>query len=163
MDGNIALSDEVLKECVEKYADIVFRVSYQHVCNRQDAEDVVQEVFLSLVERLRVCPFNDEEHLKAWLLRVAINKSINVAKHNARRRTERIIDNKMSGRDGAYDELDDELKKLPADDRQIIYLHYYEGYAAKEIAQFMGLRENTVHKRLSRAREKLKKYLTEEE
>ena len=60
-------------------------------------------------------------------------------------------------------EIDDVLSKLSADDRQIIYLHYYEGYQAKDIASFLNIAENAVHKRLSRARARLKKYLDEED
>ena len=75
MDDWNKLSDrENFARIISAYADTVFRVSYQYVCNRQDAEDIVQEVFLSLVERMRLCPFSDDEHLKAWLIRVAINK-----------------------------------------------------------------------------------------
>ncbi len=162
MDGNVALSDELLKECIEKYTDMIFRVSYQYVSNRQDAEDIVQEVFLGLVERLKQCPFNDSEHLKAWLIRVTVNKSINAAKYNARRRAKNI-DNCPSQGGGDISELNEQLEKLAPGDRQIIYLHYYEGYAAKDIAHFLGMKENAVHKRLSRARGKLKKFLTEED
>ena len=162
MNEKITLTDGTISYAVETYSDAVFRVSYQYVGNRQDAEDVVQEVFLALVERLKDVPFNDYEHLKAWLIRVAINKSINVAKSNARRRTS-PIDNRPGKVVDVFNELDYELEKLSADDRQIIYLHYYEGYSAKEIADFLSLRENAVHKRLSRARDRLKKFLSEEE
>ena len=160
-DWNKLSDRENFARIISAYADTVFRVSYQYVCNRQDAEDIVQEVFLSLVERMRLCPFSDDEHLKAWLIRVAINKSINAAKRGARRRTV-DTDNLPLSRRGEETQLDEELARLSADDRQVIYLHYYEGYSAKEIAQFMQINENAVHKRLSRARAKLKKFLEED-
>ncbi len=162
MDDKIIIDDRILSHVVTQYSDMIFRVSYQYVGNRQDAEDIVQEVFLALVQRLQDIYFNDEEHLKAWLIRVTINKSINVAKYNARRRTCEA-DNNLHTDDHIFGELDYELSKLSDSDRQIVYLHYYEGYSAKEISDFLGLRENTVHKRLSRAREKLKKFLLEED
>ena len=152
----------IMRRAVECYADCIFRVAYQYLGNRQDCEDIVQEVFLALVKRLRLDSFNDDEHMKAWLIRVAINKSINFVKYNARRRTCPIcIAPQPEGEN--FSALYEELNRLPAEDREIIYLHYYEGYTAKEIARFIGSGENAVYKRLSRAREKLKNYFTEGE
>lgn len=151
------------EKIIARHADTAFRVAYQYLRNRQDAEDVVQEVFLSLVQRFRQLSFNDDEHLKAWIIRVTINKSINAAKYNARRRTESMETSVLKSYDKSSWEIDDVLSKLSADDRQIIYLHYYEGYQAKDIASFLNIAENAVHKRLSRARARLKKYLDEED
>lgn len=157
--------DDFLKKrltfAVENYADAVFRAAYQYLLNRQDAEDVVQEVFLKFVQRLKNYDFADDEHVKAWLLRVAINEGINAAKYNSRRRSEGIENRSADSSDVSLD-LSEELEKLSPEDREIIYLFYYEGYSAKEIAKFLGKRENAVHKRLSRAREKLKEFLVED-
>ena len=104
----------------------------------------------------------DDEHLKAWLIRVAINKSINAAKRGARRRTVGI-DNLPLSRRGEETQLDEELARLSADDRQVIYLHYYEGYSAKEIGKFLKKSKNAVYILLSRGRAKLKELLKEDE
>ena len=133
------------EKIIARHADTAFRVAYQYLRNRQDAEDVVQEVFLSLVQRFRQLSFNDDEHLKAWIIRVTINKSINAAKYNARRRTESMETSVLKSYDKSSWEIDDVLSKLSADDRQIIYLHYYEGYQAKDIASFLNIVENAVH------------------
>lgn len=156
-----AAARERIAYAVENYADTVFKVAFQYLSNRQDAEDIVQEVFLGLVERLKKYPFDDGEHMKAWLIRVAINKSINAAKYNSRRRTQGL-EGIAARSESNLNCLEDELKKLPAEDREIIYLFYYEGYSAKEIASMTGKRESAVHKRLSRAREKLKNFLKED-
>ena len=147
------------EKIIARHADTAFRVAYQYLRNRQDAEDVVQEVFLSLVQRFRQLSFNDDEHLKAWIIRVTINKSINAAKYNARRRTESMETSVLKSYDKSSWEIDDVLSKLSADDRQIIYLHYYEGYSALEIGEILGKNENTVYSILSRGRSMLKESL----
>lgn len=154
--------DAFLSECVERYSDMVFRLAYQYLFNRQDAEDVVQDVFFALVRRSELGRFNGDEHVKAWLIRVTVNKSINAAAYLARRRAAGI-ENRPAASGEEHSGLEEQLGRLSPSDRQLIYLHYYEGYTAKEIAGFIGLRENAVHKRLSRARQKLKNYLTEED
>ena len=152
-------SEEDANRAVDLYGDTVRRICMIHLKNMTDTEDIFQTVFLKYV--LHTAPFDSPEHEKAWLIRVAINKSINAAKRGARRRTVGI-DNLPLSRRGEETQLDEELARLSADDRQVIYLHYYEGYSAKEIAQFMQINENAVHKRLSRARAKLKKFLEED-
>ena len=158
MNGQTMCGGDMFGIAVERYADTLFRVSYQYLFNRQDAEDVVQDVFLALVARLRGSEFNDDEHLKAWLIRVTINKSINVAKSNARRRTQPpdmlsgVVENPPS-------ELEEQLARLPADDREVIYLHYIQGYSTAEIAKLLELNQNTVLSQLARGRALLKNAL----
>ncbi len=80
------IDDAFVQSVVERYANMLFRVSYQYVRNAPDAEDVVQDVLLQLMDRAFCVGFESDEHMKAWLIRVAINKSKNLAKGNARRR-----------------------------------------------------------------------------
>ena len=157
------VDDDFIQKVIDNYSDTVFRVSLQYVRNRQDAEDILQEVFLGLLEYLRCADFQNNEHLKAWLIRVAINKSINLAKYNARHKTKEVSYLPIQGAqtDTQYSELESILNKLSATDREVIYLHYYEGYSAKEIAGFMNKTEKSIFKRLSRSREKLKEYILE--
>lgn len=155
------VDDEFIQNVIDKYSDTVFRVSFQYVRSKQDAEDVLQEVLLVLLDYLHHAEFQSDEHLKAWLIRVAINKSINFVKHNARRRK-----HEQSAFDNIhiptqYDDLDYALCKLSAIDREVIYLRYYEGYQVKEVAELMSLTEKAVFKRLSRARMKLKDFISE--
>lgn len=157
------VDDGFIQKVIDQYSDTIFRVSFQYVRNTQDAEDVMQEVFLSLLEHLSRANFQSDEHLKAWLIRVAINKSINLLKSNARRKKREIGEQVFENRhlDSQYDELEAMLFKLSALDREIIYLRYYEGYSAKEIAAFLDKTEKAIFKRLSRARNKLKEFLSE--
>lgn len=159
------VDDEFIQKVIDQYSDMILRVSYQYVRNTQDAEDVMQEVFLGLLEYLSRAEFHSDEHMKAWLIRVAINKSKNVAKLNARRRKKEVselmipIDSEQS----QFDDLESALSRLSAIDREVIYLHYYEGYLAKEIAEMIGKTEKSVFKRLSRARTQLNEFLSEED
>lgn len=142
---------------VNKYSDMIYRLAYQYTFNISEAEDIVQETFMAMLKKM---PFKDEEHLKAWLIRVSVNKSKDYLKSS--RRKVLSLDEKVLG-DAAYekDEPLEELEKLPAFDRTVIYLFYYEGYSAKEIAAMTGKTQNAVNIRLSRARETLKNMLEE--
>ena len=158
------VDDEFIHNVIDRYSDMILRVSFQYVRNMQDAEDVVQDVFLGLLECLSRTQFQSDEHMKAWLIRVAINKSKNAAKQNARRRKreELQLPHNSEHNQPQFDDLEELLKNLSALDREVVYLHYYEGYSAKEISEnFVHKSEKSLFKRLSRAREKLKEFLSE--
>lgn len=142
---------------VNTYGDMLYRVAYQYTRNRSEAEDVTQDVFVAMLKKL---PFKSEEHLKAWLIRVAINKSINYLKSSRKKvlSLDENIDVATEHRDRAEIE---ELQELPEFDRSVIYLYYYEGYSIKEIAKITGKSANSINIRLFRAREKLKTLLEE--
>lgn len=142
---------------VNAYGDMLYRVAYQYTRNRSEAEDITQDVFVAMLKKL---PFKSEEHLKAWLIRVAINKSINYLKSSRKKvlSLDENIDVATEHRDRAEIE---ELQELPEFDRSVIYLYYYEGYSIKEIAKITGKSANSINIRLFRAREKLKILLEE--
>ena len=71
------LTRDDYNKVVEEFSDMIFRIAYQNLCNIADAEDVVQEVFISLLKSKSKI-FNDSEHLKSWLIRVTINKCLDV-------------------------------------------------------------------------------------
>lgn len=142
---------------VNTYGDMLYRVAYQYTRNRSEAEDITQDVFVAMLKKI---PFKSEEHLKAWLIRVAINKSINYLKSSRKKvlSLDENIDVATEHRDRAEIE---ELQELPEFDRNVIYLYYYEGYSIKEIAKITGKSANSINIRLFRAREKLKTLLEE--
>lgn len=151
--------DNLIRLAVDKYSDIILRVAVNHVQNISDAEDVLQEVFLAL---LKARPqLEDEQHLKAWLLRVAVNKCRDL--HRIKRRTVSIESAKRKY--GFNDDdvgLLEQIRKLKPLDRDIVYLHYIEGYSAKETALILDKNENAIYTRLKRIRAKLKNLLDEE-
>lgn len=148
-----------IADAVNTYSDTVFRIAWQYVGNRADAEDVVQDVFLKLLNKR---PALQGDKLKAWLIRVTINACKDFLRAAKRRREalSRTFFAELPP-DTAY--VFEELSNLPAKDRDALYLHYYEGYTAREIADIVGDSERAVTKRIGRAREKLKKLLEEEQ
>lgn len=143
---------------VDTYGDMLYRVAYQYTRNRSEAEDITQDVFVAMLKKM---PFKSEEHLKAWIIRVAINKSINYLKSN-RKKVLSLDENIDVAGEQAFDRDEiEELQSLPRFDRSVIYLYYYEGYSIKEIAKITGKSANSINIRLFRAREKLKTLLEE--
>lgn len=153
------LTRDDYNKVVEEFSDMIFRIAYQNLCNIADAEDVVQEVFISLLKSKGKI-FNDSEHLKSWLIRVTINKCLDVRRSFFRKNTV-PIDSQVISYTDEEKVLMDQIMKLPKDYRNIIYLYYYEGYKIKEIADILGKNQNTISSKLQRGRNKLKKNLIE--
>ena len=148
-----------INRAVEEYADMVRRVCFYHLKNREDTEDVFQNVFLKYM----LCdkPFKDREHEKAWLLRVAINACKDYVKSFFRRNAiplETLREMEAGGMEEHREILEAALA-LPGKYKDVIYLYYYEGYSASEIGRILGKKENTVYSLLSRGRGMLKEEL----
>ena len=158
MDGGPMQTDGDVREVVERYAEMIFRLAYARTRNRMDAEDICQEVILKLVSRNPA--FADEEHRKAWLLRAALNLSANLWR-SARRRYDVPLDGDIVSRDACISELDEALSALPGRDRAVIHLFYYVGMTAEEIGRALRRRPSTVRAQLTRARRKLRGIMEE--
>ena len=145
-----------------RYMDTVFRVAYSHLRCRADAEDVTQEVLLALYRREQ--PFENEEHVKHWLIRLTVNRCKSVFRAPWHR-MEDISDyeDSLVFEEPRHREVFEAVMSLEQKYRLPVFLYYYEGYHHWEIAQMLGVPEKTVTTRLYRARGKLKTILTEEE
>lgn len=147
---------ENIGRIVSKYSGNIIRVAFTYVKNMPDAEDIAQDVFLTyLTKRIE---FNSEEHEKAWLIRVTINKSKNYIKaHWFKERallTEDIIYLPEEEHEALSAVLElDKKYRLP------IHLYYYEGYSIQEIADILHSKPATIGTRLARARSILKSKL----
>ena len=144
--------DAPFSYAMEHYLDTVYRAAYHNAPTVQDAEDVTQEVFEALLRSGKA--FADGKHLKAWLLRVTVNKCRNL--HRARRQTEVPLAEADAPQPGPEPSVLDEVRSLPEPYRNAIYLHYIEGYTAKEIGEILGAKRNTVLSWLSRGRQALR-------
>ena len=133
--------DALFSYAVEHYLDTVYRAAFHAAPSPQDAEDVTQEVFEALLRSGK--RFREPEHLRAWLLRVTVNKCKNL--YRAKRRTEVPEPSVL-----------DEVRALPAPYRSTLYLHYFEGYTAAEIGRILGAKRNTVLSWLARGRQALR-------
>lgn len=156
-------SEIEVNHAVEKYADMVRRVCVCHLKNQADTEDVFQNVFLKYM--LHEKPFMDEEHEKAWLLRVTINACRDVLRSFFRKNTVPLEMVKEMEAEVPKDHREalEAVLSLPDKYKDAIYLHYYEGYSAAEIGMILGKKENTVYSLLSRGRKVLKEKLGGEE
>lgn len=154
---------EEYERIVALYADVVYRVALSYAKTKEDAEDVLQNVFLKLLTK-RV-NFEDEEHIRKWLIRVAVNECNSLWSSFWRKNVEYIdrMEEEITFQNADYLDLYDAIKVLPAKLRIVIHLFYYEGYRTKEIADLLHIREATVRSRLTRARKLLKSQLGEYE
>lgn len=155
------MDEHEAERLVEEYGDMVFRLAYAKTGNRQDAEDVTQEVFLRL---LRKAPehFNSGDHAKHRLLRVTLQRANDLFRARARRRElplEAAEELKAQEREEPGETLT-AVMTLPEELRIPIHLYYYEDLSIAQIAQIMGKSEGAVKTRLSRARGKLRELLT---
>lgn len=142
------------EQTVRKYAQNVSSACMMRLQNWADAEDCFQNTFIKLYQKSP--DFKDESHLKAWLLRVAINECKNLLRDSRRHLS---LDAALqipapSAEDDA--DLSWALMKLDPDYREVIYLYYVEQMKVREIADVLGKNPNTVKTLLHRGREKLK-------
>ena len=148
--------NEYIQQTVEKYSPSIIRIAFTYVKNMTDAEDILQDTFLTF---LRLNPvFESEEHEKAWFLRVAVNKAKDYVK------SKWFINRLPLTEDLSYmpeEErgLLEEVMKLDKKYRIPIYLFYYEGYSINEIANITQTKSSTIKTWLSRGKNILKKKL----
>lgn len=153
-------SEAFIKQAMEVWGGSVWRVALAQTGSKFDAEEVYQDVFIRLAKNQT--DFAGPEHLKAWLLRVAVNRCHDVARGNRRRPTVPIDDLPFEPAEngsldqGAIRELWEAVEALPESMRTIIHLFYYEGYSGDEVANLLQLKPSTVRSRLYRARIQLK-------
>ena len=138
-----------LRQAVEACGTMVYRLALAQTHSGHDADDVFQEVFLRY---LRSAPaFQEEEHRKAWLLRVTVNCCKKLHRSFWRRNTVALSESipALSQEEG---ELLDLLEGLPEKYQAVLHLYYHEGYATGEIADILGRSPNTVRSQLARGR-----------
>lgn len=149
-------SDAFLKQAMERWGDSVYRVALVHTSSPTDAEDIYQDVFLRLLKDTTA--FVNDEHLKAWLLRVTINRCHDLARSSWKRRTDALEDTytEVAAPDEFRADIWELVSALPEDLRAVVHLFYVEGYSTNEIASIVQCQPGTVRSRLSRAREQLR-------
>ena len=163
--GGNRMDDRRFEELYERFANDVLRVSYFYLGDRQRAEDVTQDVFVRL---LTTNPDLKPGSEKNWLLKVALNRCRDIWRAAWIKRV--VLGSPQLELAPAPDQLEDRLEKqellnaihrLPADFRDVILLHYYQGLGITEIAQMLNVPEGTISSRLSRGRKKLEQLLKE--
>ena len=152
-------TNQIAADALDRYGNAILRCAYSYLHNMADAEEILQDTLLKL---LTAAPrFESGEHEKAWLLRVAANLSKNRLEYNALRVSDELDENLAEEGREDLSFVWDAVKDLPVQFREVIHLHYYEGYSTEEIAKILGRNPATVRSDLRRGREKLKTVLKE--
>lgn len=147
------MDDRELERIVDQFAPNVYRLAYARTGSRADGEDVMQEVFLRLVRKRPA--FRDDEHCKAWLLRVTIHCARDLHRAASRRHTVPLEEG-LCVPEPESDGVLEAVLTLPEVYRVPIHLFYYEGMSVAQIAAALGRSEGAVKTRLSRARDLLR-------
>lgn len=146
---------------IEKYKNNIYAVAFNICKNKYDAEDVVQDTFIQYLSHKK--DFQSEQHIRAWIIRVAINKAKNKNNLFFRRNSLPLEDymETLTFESDESHELFEAVMKLPEKYRIVIHLFYYEDYSVQEIADILKITQTNVKVRLSRGRLSLRKTLKE--
>ena len=162
MELSPARRDKVL-QAMKRYSSMVYRLAYARTRSHADAEDIYQEVFLKLAKA--DISFENQEHVKAWLLRVTVNCTVNLFRSAWRQHVQTVeaLPERASVWDGddRCEALNRALDNLPARYRAVIHLYYYEEMSVDEISAALNTKPATIRSRLARGRERLKRELTQ--
>ncbi len=152
-------SEQETIRAIERYSDTVQRLCMVHLKNDADTEDIFQTVFLKYV--LSSVSFENDEHEKAWFIRVTINACKDLLKSFFRSHTV-SLDNVMEQSAELppdYRDVWEAVFSLPQKYRDVVYLHYFEDYTAPQISRILGKNVNTIYTLLTRSKQMLKEKL----
>lgn len=158
------------EQMVQAYSNMVYRIAYGYVKNKEDAEDVYQNVFLKLFNNRRT--FSDTEHEKRWLIRVTANECYSLYRSPWKKHRQECenVDNLLEEQDAkeqferklvTSESVNDMLSCLPEKYSTALYLYYYEEYSTKEIATILRKSESTIRTQLMRGKDLLRKKMEE--
>ena len=156
------MNDEEFTRIALKYSDSIFRIAFNYSRNRSDSDDIVQNVLLKYYKCNK--EFENEEHIRNWLLRVAVNESKKLLISPFKKK---VIPLDEVGEELIFEHKEESdlyyaVMELPSKYRISVYMYYYEDYSVREIADILKLSESNVKVRLSRGRALLRNSLKEE-
>ena len=161
------MHEDSIRESIERYTDMVYRLAFSMVKNRYDADDIHQEVFIQYISHYSSLEY--EEHKKAWLIRVTVNTCKNWWKSAWQRKVCGMLEHhEVVEQEESILQWEERypvmelVRNLPQKYKAVIHLFYYEEMSIKEIAEVLELKESNVRARLTRARQKLKEVLKED-
>lgn len=150
---------QYFSDMYEKHAKSVYGICLMYLKNKDDAEEAVTETFIRIMQANPA--FENDAHARAYLIQTAVNISKNLLKSGWHRNVVKDEDVLMYMATPEEESVMEELLQLPPKYRVVLYMHYYEGYKAQEIADMMKVSLSAVLSRLARGRKKLKDILTE--
>lgn len=143
----------------ERHSKSLYGVCLLYLKNKHDSEEIVSETFIRLMENTP--SFENDRHEKSYLTKIAVNLCKNQLKSGWRKNVIHDEDVLMYMTTPVEESIMKEILSLPPKYRVTIYMHYYQGYKAQEIADIMNISLSAVLSRLSRGRKKLKDILVE--
>jgi len=163
---------EALEYLMKRFGDKVIRLAYYYVRDRHQAEDIAQEVFCKVYEKLD--DFRGDSSYFTWIYRITVNRCRDYLTSSAFKKLllwdnigslEKLRDKSDTNR--LFEEVEggeifSKVMDLPTKYREVIVLYYFEGFTTVEISEILDLKESTVRTRLCRARDQLRRILTEE-
>jgi RNA polymerase sigma factor (sigma-70 family) len=159
MEKASMVGSEPLDIILDRYGNMVLRLAFSCLKNRADAEDVLQDVFLKLIEKQPA--FESEDHRRHWIVRVTINLCRNRLRSPWRRHQE-LTEMNLPADDGSWQDGSEVLEAvmaLPAKYREVIHLFYYEDYSIAQISALLKKKEATIRSLLFRGRGMLRETL----
>jgi RNA polymerase sigma factor (sigma-70 family) len=174
-----AKEDDIIKGCLrrersaqkllyETYSSKMYGICYRYVKDSMEAEDVLVTAFMKVFEKIE--QFKHEGSFEGWIRRIVVNEALTCLRRKRNMYLETELDKVDS--DPNYNSLNDHLeaedlvqlvKELPTGYRIVFNMYAIDGYSHKEIADSLGISENTSKSQLSRARTYLQKVLKEQE
>lgn len=147
----------------DRYADMLYRLAFSHLQSREDAEDVIQEVFVKYLGATSA--FKDAEHEQAWFIRVTVNACYDFLRKKKYRLHVSLdeIEETVAKEEDALSDVSQMLSGIPPKYKTVMLLYYFEGYSVEEISQILKLSKSAVKMRLSRGRELLKEQMEKED
>ncbi len=158
MEQQSLRTDDCIEDVIKFYSDMVYRLAFSQMKNKTDADDIFQEVFLRYIKKHP--QFENEDHRKAWLIRVTINCSKKFWASSWLKKIE-PLDETITFEFSEENDLNFELQKLPSKYRTVIHLFYYEDLSIAEMSTILKQKPSTIRTQLTRARRKLKGILKE--
>ncbi|MCI8628709.1 MAG: RNA polymerase sigma factor [Firmicutes bacterium] len=148
-------SENEIYQAIEQYSDMIRRLCMIHLKNYHDTQDIFQTVFLKYA--LSSVVFENQQHEKAWFIRVTINACKDLLKNFFRTHVISIDEVSKQLFELSSDNIDilEAVRSLPPKYKNVVYLHYYEGYTAPEIANILHKNVNTIYTYLTRSKKVL--------
>lgn len=153
-----SFDEEGINNIVDKYSTMIYKLAFARTRNKENADDVFQEVFLRYVRKQP--KFENEEHEKAWFIRVTINCTKTLFSF-LQKTTYEEFDENLSEAEEPEEIMEEFLDKLSLDYRTVIHLFYYEDMSTIQISKILNKKESTVRMQLTRARRMLKDIMEE--
>lgn len=151
---------EDVETIIERYGDLLYRLCILMLKNESDAEDVIQETLIKFYRKAPV--FENADHEKAWLIRVATNECRDLLRFRVRHPLAEVEQIMVASEDSADSGILEALASLPEKYKLVLALYYVEGYKVEDIAKIIGRTSSAVKMRLQKGRRLLEKVYREE-